>query len=172
MHSARIPQILLTILSSSASLLSARDLSTYRGMHSGRELSAVAVFAGKTPADVRTLHQQPALLQEMDRQPTPPADSVRDALLTAYNNRAKMDGMTADHMIESISPTNGTAARPAAQVALHSIYGETAPVKARWEDPEAQTAPHRELERQKKRDEETPLVLEKARSINKPNFRP
>ena len=172
MHSARIPQILLTILSSSASLLSARDLSTYRGIHFGRELSTVALFAGKTPADVRTLHQQPALMQEMDWQPNPPADSVRDALLTIYKDRAKMDGMTADDIIESISAAYGTAARPAAQVALHSIYGETAPVIARWEDPEAQTAPHRELERQKKRDEEARLVLEKARSINKPNFRP
>ena len=171
MHSARIPQILLTILSSSASLLSARELSTFRGIHSGRELSTT-VFAGKNLTDVRTLHQQPALMQEMDWQPNPPADSVRDALLTIYKDRAKMDGMTADDIIESISAAYGTAARPAAQVALHSIYGETAAVIARWEDPEAQTAPHRELERQKKRDEEARLVLEKARSINKPNFRP
>ena len=168
MHSARIPQILLTILSSSASLLSARELSTFRGIHSGRELSTT-VFAGKNPTDVRTLHQQPALMQEMDWQPNPPADSVRDALLTVYKDRAKMDGMTADDIIESISAAYGTADQLAA---LHSIYGETTPVIARWEDPEAQTAPHRELERQKKRDEEARLVLEKARSINKPNFRP
>jgi hypothetical protein len=37
---------------------------------------------------------------------------------------------------------------------------------------EAQEAPQRELEKQQKRAEEERLVLEKARSVNKPNFRP
>ena len=35
-----------------------------------------------------------------------------------------------------------------------------------------QEAPQREVEKQKKRDEEANLLLEKARSVNKPNFRP
>jgi hypothetical protein len=37
---------------------------------------------------------------------------------------------------------------------------------------EAQEAPQRELDKEKKRQEEEQLVLEKARSVNKPNFRP
>lgn len=37
---------------------------------------------------------------------------------------------------------------------------------------EAQEAPQREIEKQKKREEEEHLVLEKARSVNKPNFGP
>jgi hypothetical protein len=37
---------------------------------------------------------------------------------------------------------------------------------------EAQEAPQRELEKQQKREEEERLVLEKARSVNKSNFRP
>jgi hypothetical protein len=37
---------------------------------------------------------------------------------------------------------------------------------------DAQEAPQREIEKQKKRDEEERLVQEKARSVNKPNFRP
>ena len=37
---------------------------------------------------------------------------------------------------------------------------------------EAQEAPQRELEKQKKREDEERLVLEKARSLNKANFRP
>ena len=99
---------------------------------------------------------------------------------------------------------------PTAEVAYNSIYGETAPVVARWEDSEysynlvrsgdrssfgmilyskrldalaqaatvesvrleTQEAPQRELEKQKKRDNDERLVLEKARSVNKPNFRP
>jgi hypothetical protein len=37
---------------------------------------------------------------------------------------------------------------------------------------EAQEAPQREREEQQKREEEERLILEKARSVNKPNFRP
>ena len=37
---------------------------------------------------------------------------------------------------------------------------------------EAEAAPQRELDRQKKRDEDDKLLLEKARSANKPNFQP
>jgi hypothetical protein len=37
---------------------------------------------------------------------------------------------------------------------------------------DAQEAPQREVEKQKSRDEADRLVLEKARSVNKPNFRP
>jgi hypothetical protein len=37
---------------------------------------------------------------------------------------------------------------------------------------DAQEAPQREIDKQKKRDDDANLVLEKARSVNKPNFRP
>jgi hypothetical protein len=37
---------------------------------------------------------------------------------------------------------------------------------------DAEEAPQRELDKQKKRDEDANLVLEKARLVNKPNFRP
>ncbi len=125
-------------------------------------------------------------------------------------DRYKVEGMTAEDMIEAISATYGTATRPAAEIAFHSNYAEVATVLARWEDSEysynlvrtgdrssfamvlyskrldalaqaaiveavrldAQEAPQRELEKQKKRAEEEHLVLEKARSVNKPNFRP
>jgi hypothetical protein len=37
---------------------------------------------------------------------------------------------------------------------------------------EAQEAPQREIEKQKKREDDDRLALEKARLANKPNFRP
>jgi hypothetical protein len=37
---------------------------------------------------------------------------------------------------------------------------------------EAQEAPQREIKEQKKRDDDEHLALEKARAVNKPNFRP
>lgn len=118
--------------------------------------------------------------------------------------------MTAKDMIEGISATYGTATRPEVEIAYHSIYGEVAPVIARWEDSQyaynlvrtgdrfsfamvlyskrldalaqaaiieavrldTHEAPQRELQKQKNRDDEERLVLEKARSVNKPNFRP
>jgi hypothetical protein len=210
-----------------AALGSARDFSSYRGMQFGMTLTAAAEVAGTHPNEVRTLHLRPALIQEMDWQPIPSskseaidADPVRDALLCFYNgelfrmvityDRYKVEGMTADDMIEGISATYGKAARPTAEVAMHSNYGEVAPVIARWEDSqyaynlvrtgdrssyalvltskrldtaalaatteairlETQEAPQREMDKQKKRDRDEHLVLEKARLVNKPNFRP
>jgi len=125
-------------------------------------------------------------------------------------DRYKVEGMMAEDMIAGISAIYGTATTPTVEIAYHSIYGETAAVVARWEDPEysynlvrtgdhssfalilyskrlnvladaasleavrldAQEAPQRELDKQKKLDDDEHLVLEKARSLNKPNFRP
>jgi hypothetical protein len=147
-------------------------------------------------------------------------DPVKDGLFCFINgelfrivityDRYKVEGMTAEDLIEAISVTYGTATRPATAIAYHSIYGETAPVAARWEDSqyeynlvptgdrssfamvlsskrlnilaqaaiveavrlEAQEAPQREIEKKNKRDEDERLALEKARSVNKGNFRP
>jgi hypothetical protein len=145
---------------------------------------------------------------------------VKDGLLSFFNgelfrivvtyDRYKVEGMTAEDMIQAISTTYGTATRPTAEIAYHSNYGEVATVVARWENAEnsydlirtgdrssfamvlyskrldalaqaaivesarldAQEAPQREVDKQKKREEDERLVLEKARSVNKPNFRP
>ena len=125
-------------------------------------------------------------------------------------DRFKIEGMTAEDLIQSISATYGTATQPSAEIAYHSTYGEIAPVIARWEDSQyaynlvrsgdqtsfalilyskrldalaqaaineavrldALEAPQREIEQQKRRDDEQRLSLEKARSANKANFRP
>jgi hypothetical protein len=207
--------------------LSAGDFASYRGLQFGVNLAVAAKQAGANPGEARLVHERPALIQEMEWHPRPPAqgdsqkeDPMKDGLLYFFNgelfrivvtyDRYKIEGMTQADMIEGISATYGAATNPKADVAYHSIYGETAAVLARWEDPEysynlvrtgdrssfamilyskrldalAQTAiveaarmdkqeaPQRELDKQKKRDEEDRLVLEKARSVNKPNFRP
>jgi hypothetical protein len=209
------------------SAVSAGDLSHYRGLQLGMSLTAAAKEAGTTPTQARIVHQRPALIQEMEWRPRPSglaepvkADSVRDGLLCFFNgelfriivayDRYKVEGMTAEDMIEGISAAYGLARRPVTEIAFHSDYGEVAAVIARWEDAdysydlvrtgdrssfamvmyskrldalaqaaiveavrlEAQEAPQRELEKQKKREEEERLALEKARSVNKANFRP
>jgi hypothetical protein len=144
---------------------------------------------------------------------------VKTGLLSFYDNqlfrivitydRYKVEGMSADDLIEAVSTTYGPAANPKGEIAFHSNYGETAPVLARWEDTEyaynlvqsgdkmtfamviyskrldalaeasivtairqeALDAPQRAIDHQKQRDEEDRLALEKARGLNKANFR-
>jgi hypothetical protein len=208
------------------SLFGAEDLSNYRGMHFGMNLAAAAKQAGTKTADARFVHQRPAVIQEMEWQPRPAAanpskaDPVQDGLLRFFNgelfqivvtyDRYKIEGMTAEDMVEAVSRTYGAATRPEAEIAYHSNYAEVAPVIARWAGAEysydlvrtgdqasfalvlyskrlnalaqasiveavrleAQEAPQREIEQQKKRGEEERRVLDKARSVNLPNFRP
>jgi hypothetical protein len=208
-------------------MLCAGDFSTYRGLQFGMNVPAAAKQTGTKPAEVRTAHERPALIQEMEWQPRSrfladpaKADSIQEGLLCFYNgelfriivtyDRTKVEGMTAEDMVEAISLTYGAATKPSVEIAYHSNYGEVAAVLARWEDPEysynlvrtgnrssfamvlfskrldglaqaaiieavrldAQEAPQRDLAKQKRREDEERLVLDKARSANKPNFRP
>ncbi|HTA70672.1 MAG TPA: hypothetical protein VK776_20450 [Bryobacteraceae bacterium] len=210
-----------------ASMLGAGDFSSYRGFQFGMDLSAAAKQAGMNASEAVVLHQHPALIQQLDWRPRWPvqakqtqADPVEDGLLCFYNgelfrivvtyDRYRMEGMTADDVIDAISQTYGAATRPTAEVEYHSTYGEAAQVIARWENEEysynlvqtgngssfamilyskradalaqaanveavrleAQEAPQREIDKQKKHDDDDRLALEKARSANKPNFRP
>lgn len=209
------------------SLLAAGDFSTYRGLQFGMSLTAAAAQAGTKLTDVRLDHQRPAVIQEMDWRPRPVVlgdpvnpDPVKDGVLYFFNgdlfrivvnyDRYRVEGMSTEDMIQGISATYGTPAKPTVEIPYHSNYGESAAVIARWEDPEysynlvrtgdrssfslvlyskkmdalaqaaivqavrleAQEAPQREIERQKKRADDESLLLEKARSTNKPNFQP
>ena len=207
------------------SMLSAADLSSYRGLKLGMSLAAASKLAGTRPTDARIVQKRPTMIQEMNwelrpAQVNPKPDPVKDGLLSFYNgelfrivvtyDRYKIEGMSADDMIQAISATYGTAAKPTAEIAYHSNYAEAAPVLARWEDAEysydlvrtgdrssfalilyskkletlamasiveaarldADEAPQRELDKQKKRDDDDRLALDKARAVNKPNFRP
>ena len=209
------------------SMLRAADFSSYRGFQFGMSLSAAAKRADMNPSEALVVHQRPAVIQQLDWRPRWPiqanqaqADPVQDGLLSFYNgelfrivvtyDRYRMEGMTAEDVIDAISQTYGIATRPTAEVEFHSTYGEAAKVIARWEDQEysynlvqtgnrssfamvlyskrveavaqaaivdavrleAQEAPQREIDKQKKRDDDNRLALEKARLANKPNFRP
>jgi hypothetical protein len=227
MRLARFGAIGILSAAMGTSLLGAADFSNYRGFLFGMSLSAAEKQAGMTPSDVRVVHQRPAVIQELEWQPrygalTDPlkGDPVKEGLLSFLDgslfrivvtyDRYKVEGLTTDDMIGAISTTYGPAVKPAAEIAYHSYYGDTAPVLARWEDGDysynlirtgdrasfamilfskkrdalaetaimeavqldAREAPQREIEKQKKQDAEEQLALDKARSANKPNFRP
>jgi len=209
------------------SMLSAAELSTYRGLKLGMSLATASKQLGVKPSDAKILHQRPALIQDLNwevRSPVQTAaakpDPVKDGLLSFVNgelfrivvtyDRYKVEGMSTDDMVQAISVTYGVASKPTAEIAYHSNYGETAAVLARWEDSEysydlvrtgdrasfamvlyskrletlahaaivesarldSQEAPQRELDKQKQRDDDQRLALDKARALNKPNFRP
>ncbi len=138
-------------------MLHAADFASYRGLKFGMDLTAAAAQSGTKVADARTAHQRPALIQELDWRPRPivtlnskddavSVDPVKEGLLSFYNgqlfrivvtyDRYRVEGMTAQDMIEGISTAYGTPTKPAVEIPYHSNYGEVAIVLARWEDPE------------------------------------
>ena len=205
------------------SLLGA-ELSTYRGFRFGMDLAAAAKQAGVKPSEARLVHQRPAVIQELDWQPSVfrsrDEDPLKAGLLCFYKNelfrivvtyeRDKVEGMTPDDMIAAISRTYGIPSRPNAEIAYHSNYAEVATVIARWDDSQysynlvrsgygdsfalvvyskrldalaaaaiaealrldAAEAPERAIEATRKQQQDDRLALEKARSVNAPNFRP
>ena len=122
------------------------DFSTYRGIQLGAKLPVAAKQAGILPANVRLVQKRPALIQEMDWLPHTLglSDPVKEGVLCFFNeelfritityDRYKVEGLTSEDVIESISATYGSATRPIAEILYHSLYGETARVEARWED--------------------------------------
>lgn len=132
-------------------LLTAGDLSTYRGLQFGMTLSAAAAQTGGNPDDAKLLHQRPAVIQELEWRPrslvaedSSKVDPMKEGVLSFFNgelyrivvtyDRHRMEGMTTDDVIQGISAAYGTSAKPIVDIPFHSIYGQTAAVLARWED--------------------------------------
>jgi hypothetical protein len=131
-------------------LLPAADFSSYRGFQFGMNLSRAAEQAGMKPNEAKLEDQRPVIIQVLDFQPNlfnsavAKDDPVSEITLSFSNgelfrmavvyDRYKVDGMTAEDMIQALSKTYGTATRPNAEIAFHSYYGDTTAVIARWED--------------------------------------
>jgi hypothetical protein len=144
-----IPIFLIALL---ASLIHAQDLSSYRDFKFGMKLGLVAKQAGMNPADAKTLHQRPALIQELWwRRPfggsLPKTELVREVVFSFYNgdlfrmvvnyDRHRTERFTDNEMIKAISAKYGIAARPIATIVFFSsskIYNDHEKVIARWED--------------------------------------
>lgn len=136
-----------------APLLHGADFAEYRGFRFGMDLVAAAKLVGVSPSEATTLHQRPAVIQELEWRPTYPyqagearVDPVRDILLRFYNgelfqmvttyDRQQVEGITEADMIRVMSQTYGTATKPAVEISYHSNYGDMAPVIAQWGTPE------------------------------------
>jgi hypothetical protein len=210
-------------------LVCAQDLSNYRDFQLGMSLPKVVEQAGMKAAQVKLIHERPAVIQELEWRPGIPADSasspdpVEEILFGFYNNqlyrivieyhRDNTEGLTDQDLIEAISAKYGKPTMPVATIISSSSsqpYPDSEKVLARWDNSEyslnlfhfsyrssygmqifskrldtlAMTAiaesirldnleaPQREIERQKKEDEEKFTAGRKARTANKASFRP
>ena len=128
------------------------DLSQYRNIQFGTDLSAVAKQVGVSASEAKAIHSRPALIQELEWRPrglgaSPQAESVDKVIFSFYNgelyrivisyDRYEIEGLTAEDMISAISVTDGTTAKLDAPVkAALDRYGDQEDVIARWQDPQ------------------------------------
>jgi hypothetical protein len=154
MISARSLAIAISWVVLSTPLMYAQDLSQYRELQFGMNLLSVAQQTGMKPSGARTIHQRPALIQELEwrlqhfvGEPSLKTDPVRELLLSFHNDelfrivvtydRYRTEGLTDEDMIEALSAKYGTATRPTAKTISFSssvVYNNTENVIACWED--------------------------------------
>jgi hypothetical protein len=127
----------------------------YRDFQLGGDLASVSALAGVTGSEAKTVHQRPAVMQELEWRPqfslsgaTPTeTDPVQQIVFSFYNDQlSKMvvdydhdrtAGMTDADMIEAISTAYGPPVKPAAKktrTVLSPLEGESGTAVARWGD--------------------------------------
>lgn len=153
MNSTRLLVIAVGLVLS-GQLVFAQDMNRYRAYALGSSLDSVVAASGAPIADARTLHERPAIIQELKwRTPyadsrTTLADPVREIYFTFYNDalyqvavqydRYRTEGLTDSDLIESVSAAYGmpllaskSRTSPPADAFPDSI------VVARWENPDS-----------------------------------
>jgi hypothetical protein len=138
----------------SASVIQAQDLSKYRDFSLGSSVASVSKQVGRQPVEAQTIHQQPALIQELAWYPpmafdsSRPAEPVEKVVFSFYNGAlyrmlviydgSSVKGLTDEDMIRIVSAKYGVATRPAVRVdfPMNPSYTATEKVIARWEDSE------------------------------------
>jgi hypothetical protein len=133
-------------------VLHAQDLFNYRGFSFGMSPAAVLKQTDMKMADVKTLHSQPALIQELTwwlpmlPENSYQADSVREILFTfcdgqlyrmsATYDRSAIEGLTAEDLVQSIAAKYGPPIKPPTEtdVSKAGPQGPEEKVVALWED--------------------------------------
>ena len=122
----RIPSLALSVgcLALSAASVEAQDLSRYRAFQLGMTVAAVTQEARAPATAVRLVHRRPQPMQEFDwfpiEQPVAgPPEAVRIVSFAFYDDRlyqitvgyhrGRIEGLTAEDLVEAISNTYGTA---------------------------------------------------------------
>jgi len=154
MYSTRILMLLVLGAVFAASSMRAQDLSNYRQFRLESDLVSVAKQTGMKPSDAKTIHDRPALIQELAWYPnrtlgasTRSPDSVDELRFSFYNgelfqiviryDRDRTKGLTEADLIEAISAKHGATSNSAGKTITFSssqVYNDKETVIARWED--------------------------------------
>jgi len=134
--------------------LQAQDRSRYRDFRLGGDVQSVAALTKMAPSSVKTIHQRPAVIQELEWRPAyvvsgsaaSPDDPLRQIVFSFYDDqlsrmvvdydRDRTAGLTDADMIAAISMAYGPPLRPAkrTQTIVTQIDDESGPPVARWGD--------------------------------------
>jgi len=154
MKMIRRATIVFAIIALCHPLIHAQDLSKYRNFSFGMRTASVLKLTEEKPAELITIHEQPALIQELTWYPpllfaSPrPAEPVQKVLFSFYNGELyrmvvtydsdATKGLTNEDMIRILAVKYGTATNPPAEVNVppDDAYGAKENVIARWEDPQ------------------------------------
>jgi hypothetical protein len=131
--------------------VAAADLSRYRTYTLGDTLASVVAACGTDPSDVKTVHERPGLIQEIEWR-TPYAgmserpDPVQTIVfrfndgklyqLTVTYDRVRMAGLTDQDVVDALAPTYGAPASRAKgnRGATTADRATNTTVLARWSD--------------------------------------
>jgi hypothetical protein len=129
-------------------------LAQYRNFELGSELAAVSDLAGVAVSEAKTLHERPAVLQDLEWRParwnggstSASTDPVEQVLFSFYNNQLfrivvdysndRTQGMTGADMIEALSAVYGAPVKRTAGAvrAASRLEVESGSPVARWGD--------------------------------------
>jgi len=130
----------------------AQDLSQYRDFQFGMNLDSVTKQVQMKPADARTRHDRPALIQTLEwtqvgfSEFAPKDASIRSVRFDFYNgqlskmvvtyNPTETNGLTAEDIIEAISTRYGRPTTPGDSVSISDsmTYEVQEKVLARWDN--------------------------------------
>jgi hypothetical protein len=146
--------VFFTVLFGFSHLAGAQDLSRYREAAFGSSVSAVVAITGTNAADVKVIHQRPALIQEIAwrpqyavGRPVGRSEAAREVTFRFYDDKLfsiivvydarLVEGLTNADLIDAVSAVYGpatltpAASQPPAPAPAGSINGTTA--IARWQ---------------------------------------
>jgi hypothetical protein len=144
----------------SSPLLEAQEVGRYRDVHLGSSLLSVAGANGLRSEDAKTIHQRPAIMQDLEWRPsrysgdaTGASDPVREIVFSFYNDqlfrivvnydRERTEGLTNADLIGVLTGTYGppaTLASATPRASESRDYADQDAVIARWENAESSVA--------------------------------
>ena len=142
------PALFLTFALSPAAVW-AEDLSRYRDFQLGADFATIAKQTNANPSQVKTIHQRPALIQELERDRqalgSSSTEAVRDVAFTFYEGRLfrirvtydryQIVGLTSADLVDAISAKYGAPETPSVQTkTVEGPYGEREDILAQWQD--------------------------------------